>query len=230
MSAEHGSHHHRGHLGVAAVLAAAGLTLGVGGLRAEQPAPPRPAAAQAGPYATATSPTATPPGPEVEPWVLDSPVLDRSVPTHLAIPAIGVSSDLLSLGLNPDRTVEVPPHERDSKAGWYRKSSTPGELGPAILLGHVHSAAYGPGVFFDLGALQQGDTVSVTRADHSVAVFRVDAVADYPKTGFPTRTVYGDTDHAALRLITCGGDFDAATGGYQDNIVAYASLVSAHPL
>lgn len=159
----------------------------------------------------------------------DGPVLDGSTPTHLAIPAIGVESDLLDLGLNADRSVAVPPYEEDSKAGWYTHSPTPGELGPAILLGHVRSAQYGPAVFFDLGALHRGDLVSVTRADRTVAVFQVDAVVDYPKDRFPTRAVYGNTDHAALRLITCGGGFDVDTGSYRNNIVAFASLVSSHP-
>jgi hypothetical protein len=84
-------------------------------------------------------------------------------------------------------------------------------------------------VFFKLGALKPGDTVSVTRADHSVAVFSVIAVAEYPKNQFPTLTVYGNTNNAALRLITCGGKFDLSSHNYEDNIVAFASLVSSHP-
>ena len=139
-----------------------------------------------------------------------------------------MKSGLLELGLNPDRTVQVPPLAANSEAGWYRNSPTPGELAPAVLLGHVDSARYGPGVFFKLGALRKGDTVLVRRADHRVAVFRIEAVAKYAKDHFPTFTVYGNTDHAALRLITCGGKFDLSTHNYEDNIVAFASLVSSH--
>ena len=157
------------------------------------------------------------------------PVLARSEPLRLSVPAIGVSSDLLQLGLNADHTVEVPPLGRDSRAGWYKYSPTPGQLGPAVILGHVDSAEYGPGVFFNLGALRPGDTVMVTRADHTVAVFRVDRVVSYPKDQFPTLQVYGNTDHAALRLITCGGKFDFSTRSYESNIVAYASLIASHP-
>lgn len=222
MSLPHGSRHNRGLLGVAAVLGIAGLTLGAAGLRAQQAEPPRPAAAEAGLYASAEASTTSPAD-----RMAQGPVLGSSTPAHLAIPAIGVETDLLSLGLNPDRSVQVPPHASDSKAGWYRYSPTPGQLGPSVLLGHVHSARYGPGVFFRLGALKRGDGISVTRVDRTVAVFRVDAVATYPKDGFPTRTVYGDTDHAALRLVTCGGELDEA--GYVDNVVAFASLESVHP-
>jgi sortase (surface protein transpeptidase) len=94
----------------------------------------------------------------------------------------------------------------------------------------VDSAEYGRGIFFELGALRPGDQITVTRADSTAAVFQVDRVESYPKDSFPTLEVYGNTDHAALRLITCGGAFDRSTRNYLDNIVAYASLVSSHPV
>jgi Sortase domain len=96
-----------------------------------------------------------------------------------------------------------------------------------VIVGHVDSAAQGPSVFFDLGDLKPGNKVLVKRADGLVAVFRVDGVREYPKDHFPTQLVYGATDHAALRLVTCGGPFDHSTGHYLDNIVVYASLVGS---
>ncbi len=167
------------------------------------------------------------PAPSAAPAHPTGPVLAAATPTRLQIPAIGVDSSLTRLGLNPDRTVQVPPLSRDSRAGWYRYSPAPGQLGPSIILGHIDSAAYGPGVFFRLAALKPGALVSVSRADHTVAVFRVDSVQQFPKNHFPTLTVYGNTDHAALRLITCGGKFDFSAHSYTDNIVAFASLVSS---
>lgn len=158
------------------------------------------------------------------------PVLAASLPTDLAIPAIGVQSRLLRLGLAADGTMAVPPPGPTyDRAGWYGYSPAPGSLGPAVLAGHVDSAANGPSVFFRLGDLRPGDTVLVTRADGSVAVFTVDEVRRYSKTGFPTDLVYDNTDHAALRLITCGGRFDDASGHYTDNIVVLASLVRSSP-
>ena len=156
-------------------------------------------------------------------------MLARSLPVALDVPSIGVRSTLLQLGVNPDRTVQVPPLEKDSKAGWFQYSPTPGELGPAVLLGHVDSAAFGPGVFYRLGALKPGETVDVTRSDRTVAEFVVDRVESYPKDAFPSQEVYGNTPDAQLRLITCGGIFDRATRNYENNIVAYAHLVSTHP-
>ena len=118
---------------------------------------------------------------------------------------------------------------RDSHAYWLTVSPTPGQLGPATIIGHVDSAAYGPGVFFKLGDLRQRDKIYVTRSDGTVAMFEIERVAEYKKAHFPTHEVYGNIDHAGLRLITCGGTFDPSIRSYESNIVVYAALVSAHP-
>ena len=226
---------------LAALLVLAGaLALGVA-LHAQESPPQPPASAAVTTASAASTGSAAVPAPPVTTSSAGDPggqqqtpatrglLLPAALPTHLEIPAIGVSSDLLELGLQSDNTVEVPPLAEDSRAGWYRGSPTPGALGPAVLLGHVDSAEYGPGVFFDLGDLRPGDEITVTREDGTAAVFAVDRVVSYPKDSFPTLEVYGNTDNAALRLITCGGQYDAGTRNYLDNIVAYASLVSSHP-
>ena len=155
-------------------------------------------------------------------------ILPASAPLALAIPAIGVDTPLLRLGLADDGSMQVPaPGPSYDYAGWYHHSPSPGSLGPAVIVGHVDSAKYGPSVFFRLGSLRPKDRVLVTRADGSVVVFAVDDVRRYQKKRFPTQLVYGDTNNAALRLITCGGPIDRNTGHYRDNIVVRASLVSA---
>jgi hypothetical protein len=214
-----------------AVLFVAGVVAIVIALLSQQSAPqPPPSAARFVPAApertAATQPHSLDPDPA--PTVV-GPTTTRSLPVSLHIPAIGVSSSLQQLGLNPDGTVQVPPLGCHSHAGWYKYSPTPGQLGPSVILGHIDSAACGPGVFFELGKLRQGDTVSITLADRQVAVFRIEKVAEYKKAHFPTLAVYGNTDYAALRLITCGGTFDASAHSYESNIVAYAALVATHP-
>lgn len=145
----------------------------------------------------------------------------------IEIPAIGVHSRLQYLGLARDGTLEVPaPGPLYDQAAWYKYSPTPGSLGPAIISGHVDSIKDGPSVFFKLGDLRPGDDVMVTRADGVVANFTVDGVRAYPKDRFPTQLVYGNTDHAALRLLTCSGPFDRVSGHYVDNVVVFASLVA----
>lgn len=150
----------------------------------------------------------------------------RSAPKRLRIPAIGVDTPVMALGLAADGTVEVPPIKAHSPAGWYDGSPAPGQLGPSVLLGHVTVGAYGDGVFLHLDRLRPGDRVRIDRADGSTAVFAVDRVQTVAKAHFPTRQVYGNVDHPALRLITCGGTRRADGGGYSDNVIVYASLAS----
>ncbi|MBW0094358.1 class F sortase [Pseudonocardia sp. KRD-184] len=144
-------------------------------------------------------------------------------PVALDVPVLGVHTPLLSLGLQPDGTVEVPPLDDVGTAGWYRHSPVPGGVGPAVLLGHVDSARDGPGVFAGLTRLRPGDAVSVVLDDGTTAAFRVDRVESFAKDAFPTQQVYGDLDHPGLRLITCGGTFDEERRSYRDNVVVFAS-------
>lgn len=146
-----------------------------------------------------------------------------STPVRIEIDAIGVDSNLIGLGLQDDGTMEVP--AGGFPGGWYTGSPTPGELGPSIVAGHVDWDGE-PGVFFRLTELSPGDDIVVTRADSSVVTFEVTAKEQYRKTEFPTQSVYGDLDHAGLRLITCGGEFDSAATSYDDNVVIYAEMVS----
>jgi sortase (surface protein transpeptidase) len=152
--------------------------------------------------------------------------LTTSAPVRVQIPAIGVDSFLMDLGLMPDRTLQVPP--RGFPAGWYTGSPTPGALGPAIIAGHVDWDGQ-PGVFHQLRTLRPGEEVTVARQDGSTALFRVTQVNEYPKSDFPTGQVYGDIDHAGLRLITCGGPFDREARSYDNNIVVFADLVGSGP-
>ena len=155
-------------------------------------------------------------------------VLPRSKPVAIDIPSVGVHSSLLSLGLNADGTVQVPSGTSYDEAGWYRFSPTPGSLGPAVILGHVSGGGHAS-VFFRLGDLRPGNRVRVTRRDGSIAAFEITGVRRFPKDHFPTQLVYGNTNHAALRLITCGGSFDFSTGHYVDNVVVFATLVDRVP-
>nr|WP_255609223.1 class F sortase [Micromonospora sp. PLK6-60] len=152
--------------------------------------------------------------------------LPRSAPTTISIPRIGVQAAIMSLGTNPDGTVQVPPLDDALKAGWYEPGASPGETGNAVIVGHVDSAKIGPAVFFNLGALQPGDTITVARQDGRNATFTVEQVTSVPKTQFPADQVYGPNDRAGLRVVTCGGTFDQAAGSYLNNIVVYATMTS----
>ncbi|HEX3493335.1 MAG TPA: class F sortase [Streptosporangiaceae bacterium] len=158
-------------------------------------------------------------------WAAAPPARVRAVarPVRLYIPAIGVRTRLIRLGLTATGALQVPP--TTSVAGWYTGSPRPGEPGGAVIAGHIDSVA-GPGVFFRLRLLHRGERVFVRQASGRLAVFRVTGVRSYLKSRFPTGAVYGPAPNAQLRLITCGGTFDVATGHYLSNTIVYASLVS----
>ncbi|CAL9355972.1 class F sortase [Streptomyces sp. enrichment culture] len=148
--------------------------------------------------------------------------LGRSVPVRLEIPAIGVDTPVMRLGLAPDRSVEVPPVTADDEASWYRHSPTPGRRGPSVILGHVTVGAHGDGVFRHLARVRRGDRISVHLENGATAHFAVGSVRTVARAGFPTEAVYGDVDRPELRLITCGGP---RTGdGYRDNVIVFAAL------
>jgi hypothetical protein len=150
------------------------------------------------------------------------PSRDRhtSTPVRIEIPAIDVKARIVRLGLNPDRSLEVPTNYADT--GWWSGGPRPGEPGPAVIAGHVDSKT-GPAVFYRIRELRPGDAIVVERRDASQARFTVLGSEQYPKADFPTARVYGRTAGPTLRLITCSGTFDQATGHYLDNTVVYAN-------
>ena len=157
----------------------------------------------------------------------EGPWLRRSVPVSVTIPAIGVKSKVLHLGVTTDGAIQVPSlNTQASDAAWYKYSVTPGQIGASVIEGHVDSNT-GPAVFYRLGALRPGDRIDVRLADRVTAVFRVIGVREYLKSDFPAATIYHAPDYAALRLITCGGAFDSATGHYLSSTVVFASLVKS---
>ncbi|MFG1881656.1 class F sortase [Micromonospora sp. NPDC049102] len=191
---------------VVALLGVSGLGLITVGLTDGPARPPRP---------PAVAPTHSRPAPDLAP-------LPRAAPVRVQIPTIGVRADIVAVGVDAAGVLEVPPLDKPTLAGWYRHGVSPGETGNAVLVGHVDSPA-GPAVFFDLGRLRAGQELQVTRSDARVTTFTVDGVQAYPKDRFPSGLVYGPADVAGLRLITCGGRFDDATGNYVDNIVVFAT-------
>ncbi len=151
----------------------------------------------------------------------------RSTPVSLDIPAIKVHAKIISLGLNRNGTLTVPPLSHPGVSSWYDKGPAPGQPGAAAILGHVDAVGVGPAVFYDLGNLRPGAKIYIQLRDRQTIVFETYSVALYNKTRFPTSRVFGYTSWPTLRLITCGGVFDQRTGHYLGNVVAFASYVGS---
>ena len=150
--------------------------------------------------------------------------LPRSKPTHLSIPSVGINADVSSVGRKANGAMEVP--NDGFLTGWYKYSPTPGEIGPAIIVGHVDWAKIGPAVFWRLRELKPGDKIIVTRSNGKKVSFKVTALQQFEQNNFPTKKVYGNINNAGLRLITCGGTFNYGSGRYSHNTVVFASMIT----
>jgi sortase (surface protein transpeptidase) len=186
-------------------LASLGVVLMIIAFRQQDPAPPAPETTRAMPVRHAAP-------------------MKAARPVSVAIPALGVDAPVQPLGVDSDRKLEVPTDP--AVAGWYRDSSAPGAAGAAVIAGHV-TWKQEPAVFFELGDLRPGQRVHVRRADGRTAVFAITEIEQYTKDEFPTARVYRPVDRPVLRLITCGGEYDADNDTYTANVVAYGTLVGS---
>lgn len=222
----HRAHRHRLSVPLAAavvVLLAVGVYFGVRGAGSRRPSATAPVVATttARPSAPSTSPT---PIPGITPANGSaSPATTISVPIRLRVPSIGVDTSLQSLALLTDGTLQSP--SSWNVAGWYAGGIKPGQIGPAVIAGHIDSTS-GPAVFYRLDKLTVGAQALITEQSGSVLTFAVDDVQSFPKNQFPDDAVYGPTPYPELRLITCTGDFDYKTHNYLSNLVVSAHLVS----
>ncbi|MFC9247486.1 class F sortase [Streptomyces sp. NPDC057136] len=143
---------------------------------------------------------------------------------RVKIGSIQVDAPMIDVNLGPDGWIEAPPPQDPNLAGWYQNGISPGQRGTAVVVGHVDNMS-GPAVFYGLGSTEKGQHIEVTRYDGRVAVFEVYGVDVFAKNDFPGARVYGDTGHAELRVITCGGGYSKA-GGYDGNVVVFARMVA----
>jgi sortase (surface protein transpeptidase) len=194
-------------------------------LHGQHPPPRPPSAADEAPgdtvAADATAADVEPEDRPVRPPAAADPGLPFSRPLRLSIPRIDVVTRLEYLEVDDDGAMEVPVDP--TRAGWFSPSPAPGVPGASVIAGHVTWDGE-PAVFFDLGRLRPGDTLEVDRTDGTSATFVVQRTGTFPKAAFPTRAVYRQIDHAGLRLITCGGDYDDQTSNYDSNVIVWARL------
>lgn len=155
---------------------------------------------------------------------LSGAAMAKSQPTKITIPKINLDVPFSApLGLNQSGEVDVP--KDYTSVGYYKNGPTPGERGPAVVLGHVDSVK-GPAVFFSLGQLEVGDEIVIDRADGTTAIFSVTEMERNQQNDFPTKKVYDNLNYAGLRLITCTGIYSHDTLRYSHNLIVYAKLVA----
>lgn len=151
--------------------------------------------------------------------------LDTAPPSRVSVPSLGVDAPVVPRGLDAAGAVDPPSLDTPEIVGWYEDGAEPGEPGVALLVGHVDTETK-PAVFYGLSAARPGGKIEVTRADGTVAEFTIDDIRVFSRDRFDPHKVYGphQEGRAELRLITCGGTFDRASGGYTANVVVFAYL------
>lgn len=160
-----------------------------------------------------------------QPRPADGAAQSDSPPVRVAVPVIGLAARVVPVGVASDGSIAVP---RPAVAGWYRLGPAPGEVGPAVIVGHIDSRT-GPAVFYRLNAVQAGDIIDITRADGTAASFTVEGITRVRKTRFPTAAVFAPTAVPTLRLVTCTGTFDRASGNYLDSLIVWAAAAPSSP-
>jgi LPXTG-site transpeptidase (sortase) family protein len=143
----------------------------------------------------------------------------RSVPLRLMIPSLDLDAPVVSVGIEPDNSMQIP---GASEAGWYRFGPQPGDAeGSAVVAGHVDHAGQ-PGVFLDLREVEVGADIFVTDNDGEQHQFQVAERYQVDKDELPAPELFRTTGEPVLTLITCGGSFSKSERSYSDNIVVRA--------
>ncbi|MFD5624568.1 class F sortase [Streptomyces yangpuensis] len=215
---ETGHSRKRSPWGALALVMLTGLAMVRNGVNIDD-GPPQPTAASAV-AVTADQLPANPPTPPA-----DMELLEHSSVQRIRIPTINVDAPVMTVGLDAEGWIDAPPPQDRNLAGWYLNGISPGQRGSAVIVGHVDNAQ-GPAVFYGLGSVKPGNRIEVERYDGRTAVFEVYGVEVFSKEAFPGARVYGDTGHAELRVITCGGGYSKARG-YDGNVVVFARMVAA---
>ncbi|GAB3602200.1 hypothetical protein GCM10027411_04390 [Microbacterium aureliae] len=143
-------------------------------------------------------------------------------PVRLAVPAISVDIPVTPVGVEEGGFMEL--NEDPAVGGWYRFGADPSSPdGNVVISAHVDAPDYPIGPLARLRELGGGDEVTVVDEAGTTHRYTVDSVTYYPKADLPVNDVFARSGTDKLILITCGGEFDSATGRYADNVVAVAS-------
>ena len=148
-----------------------------------------------------------------------------AAPVHLVIPSIGVNAPIEGVAIQANGDLGVPMQSPWEGVGWYSNGPHPGELGSAVIDGHLDRPGGLPAVFWDLRKMEAGDTVMVVDASGKTKTFRVTRTASYAPQAAPVQEIFGDTGGTYLNLITCAGTWIPSQHQTTLRLVVYTTLV-----
>lgn len=149
-------------------------------------------------------------------------VVRQSLPVRLVIPSINVDTPIEPVALDSRGNMAVP--KNIFGVGWYSLGVRPGEIGQAVLDGHLDTPDLKPSVFWNLKNLRPGDLITVKKEDGQYLQFRVDRTVVESTAQFPVKEIFGPAENARLNLITCAGVWDKNLGTFNQRVVVFSSL------
>ena len=149
--------------------------------------------------------------------------LQTAFPTELSIPRLGIYAPIESVGTLDNNAMAVPTGIGD--VGWYDRGPRPGDIGSAVIAGHVNWTNGQDAVFTSLHSIEIGDTVQVINSVGSTDMFIVRAIKDYSEDS-DTTDVFSSSDGSRwLNLITCDGTWDAALKTHRLRLVVFTEKI-----
>lgn len=152
---------------------------------------------------------------------LDALRRSAAQPIWIRIDSIDVAHPVTGYGINP-RSGQMDVPNNVTEVAWYEYGPSPGEAGSAVLAAHVDLASRGPGVFYNLGDVEEGAIVVIGFDDGTSQRFQIEARTTYLKDELPIDAIFSRSGPSVLTLITCGGGFNQSASSYDSNVVAYA--------
>ena len=148
-----------------------------------------------------------------------------SDPVRLIIPSLHINAAVQYVGVKADGSMGTPNNFTD--VAWYKYGTTPGQLGSAVIDGHVDNGLGLDGVFKHLQDIQVGADIFVQEKDGQQLHFKVIDIETYPYKNVPLQTVFAQTDAARLNLVTCEGVWVPNGKTYDHRLVVYTELQSS---
>ncbi|RJQ33718.1 class F sortase [Candidatus Parcubacteria bacterium] len=146
-----------------------------------------------------------------------------ALPERLVIPSINVDAAVQQVGIKGDGSMATPSSFAD--VGWYKYGTIPGQVGSAVIAGHVDNALSLAGVFKKLEEVKIGDDIYIEQKDGSRIHFRVVDIQSFPYNEAPSELIFNRDDAARLNLITCSGDWLKKDQTYDTRLVIFTKLI-----
>ncbi len=150
-------------------------------------------------------------------------VATNAQPIRLVIPSLKVDTLIETVGRDKDGAMDIPSKVED--VAWYGLGTAPGEVGNAVIAGHLDLVDGSPAVFWNIGKLKVGDEVIVYDADNVAYHFQVTGNQRYQFDGAPVEDIFGFALKSQLNLITCAGTSNRNSRNYSNRLVVYTELV-----